>query len=414
MTKRVVVTGLGVLSPLGNSAEEAWDNAKNGKSGIDWIHDIDPGTGCVEVAGAVKNFDAEEVFGRREARRMDRVTQFALAAAKQALEDSGLEVTEENAYDIACIMGTGIGSIRILSDAVIGFEHKQARGVSPTMVPALLSDNIGGKISIELGLKGANYCIITACATGNNAIGDATDMIRLGRAKAVVAGASEAAFVGPVMSGFNNIKALTQYDGDDPTKASRPFNKNRDGFVAADGAAVLILEELEHALARGARIYGEIKGYGHTSDAFHVTAPDPNGESAAMAMKLAMQDANLTVDDINYINAHGTGTPLNDSAETMAIKKALGEQAYNIPVSSTKSMTGHMLSATAALEAIFGLMAIRDNYVPPTINLDEIDPECDLDYVPNEGRAHTVNNVMSNAFGFGGHNAVIIVGRYDA
>jgi len=411
--RRIVITGMGLVSPIGNSVDEAWQHAKNGVSGIDWLRHVPIADGVNPVAGWVRDFDAETIFGKRDARRIDRVTQFALVAAKQALDDSGLEVTPENSYDIGCIMGTGVGAIHAIRDTVLEYVERNAKGVSPVIVPSLLSDNIGAKVSIDFGLRGPNYSIITACATGNNVIGDCADQIRLGRAKVMLAGASEAAFVELVMAGFNNMKALTQRS-DDPTKASRPFDLHRDGFVASEGAAVLVLEDLEHAQARGARIYAEVSGYGHTSDAYHVTAPHPEGDSAARAMQLALQEAGLQPKDISYINAHGTGTALNDKSETLAIKKALGEEAYNIPISSTKSMTGHLLSASGSIEAILSVMAIQNNFVPPTINLDTPDPDCDLNYTPHVGRTVAIEHVMSNSFGFGGHNAVVVFSRYKA
>jgi 3-oxoacyl-[acyl-carrier-protein] synthase II len=367
----------------------------------------------VKIAGEVKNFDPEAIFDRRLSKRTDRAQQFALVAAKEALDDSGIVVTEDNMYDIGVSIGTGIGSIQTTTEAVMGFVDKGARGVRVHMVPSLLADQISAQVSMEYNLRGPNYTIINACATGNNTIGDAADMIRLGRARMMLAGGSEACILDMVLSGLDNIKAVgAPGENDTPAKVSRPFDNGRGGFVAGEGAGVLVLEELEHAKARGARIYAEISGYGHTADAFHVTAPREDGESASRAMRQALQEAGLHARDIQYINAHGTGTRLNDSSETMAIKKALGEDAYAIPVSSTKSMTGHMLGAAGAAEAVFSIMAIRDNFAPPTINYEEADPDCDLDYIPNVGRALQIDHVMSNAFGFGGHNAVLIMSRY--
>ncbi|MCA9889345.1 MAG: beta-ketoacyl-ACP synthase II [Anaerolineae bacterium] len=412
-TRRVVVTGIGAVVPTGNTAEEAWQNIAAGKSGIDFITLFDRSTVENQIAGEVKNFDAEALLGRKEARRTDRSSQLALVASQQALEDSGLEITPDNTHDVGCIIGSGVGGITSLIESVYTFIEKGHRSISPLAIPRILIDSSSGKVSMELGLRGPNFNITTACATGNNCIGEATEIIKRGQAKVMLAGATEAAIVPITIAGFNNMKALT-HRNDDPKGASRPFDAERDGFVPAEGAATLVLEDLDFALARGAKIYGEVLGYGHTSDAYHPTAPMETGEGAARAMKLAMADANVTAEDIDYINAHGTSTPLNDSAETQALKVALGEQAYNIPISSTKSMTGHLLGAAGTIEAIIGLMAIRDNFIPPTINLENPDPTCDLNYTPNVGVNKQVDVVMSNGFGFGGHNAVIILGRYAA
>lgn len=411
--KRVVITGMGLVSPVGNTVDESWANIRAGNSGIDWITLFDADLVENRVAGEVKGLDLEAIFGKREMRRMDRAQMLALVAAEEALKDAGIEVTEDNKYDIGCVIGSGIGAITTVVNAFKGFDEKGHRGVSPVIVPSLLHDGISARVSMQHGLKGPNYNITSACATGNNAIGDAADLIRLGRAKMMVAGGSEACVMPVVISGFNNMKVLTHQE-DVPENASRPFDATRDGFVAAEGAGLLILEELDHALERGATIYAELTGYGHTSDAFHVTAPNPDGEDAAEAIKRAMQEAQITAQDVSYINAHGTGTKLNDSSETLAIKVALGEHAYNIPVSSTKSMTGHILGATAAAEAIFSVKAIQDNFVPPTTNLENPDPECDLDYIPNVGRDVQVDHVLSNSFGFGGHNTTIVISRYQA
>lgn len=410
--KRVVITGMGLVSPVGNTVNESWANIRAGNSGIDWITLFDPDLVANRVAGEVKNLDLEAIFGKREMRRMDRAQMLALVAAGEALEDAGIEITDENKYDVGCVIGSGIGGISTVVEAFRGFDNKGHRGVSPVIVPALLHDGISSRVSMQYGLKGPNYNITAACATSNNTLGDAADMIRMGRAKVMVAGGSEACVMPVVISGFNNMKVLTN-DEDIPEKASRPFDATRDGFVAAEGAGLLVLEDLDHALARGAKIYAEFTGYGHTSDAFHVTAPNPDGVDAAEAIKRAMQEANITAKDVDYINAHGTGTQLNDSSETLAIKLALGEHAYNIPVSSTKSMTGHILGATAAAEAIFAVKAIEDNFVPPTTNLENPDPDCDLDYVPLVGREVEVNHVLSNSFGFGGHNTTVVISRYQ-
>ncbi len=409
--RRVVVTGMGALCPVGNSVEESWNNAAAGKSGIDYITLFEPDIISTKVAGEVKNFDSEAIFGRREARRTDRVQQFSLEVARQALEDSGLEVTDDNRYEVGCLVGTGIGGVTTFVETQQALDTRGEKGISPLAVPRILSDTASGKVSMEFGLRGPNFCIITACATGNNCIGEATELIRRGQAVAMLAGSAEAAIVPVCVAGFNNMTALSK-KSDNPETISRPFDIDRDGFVCAEGAGMLMLEDLEHALARGAKIYGEILGYGHTSDAYHVTAPMETGEGAAKAMEFAMRQAEIDAKDINYINAHGTSTPLNDASETRAIKRALGEEAYEIPISSTKSMTGHMLGAGGAIEAVFSLKAIENNFIPPTINLDNPDPECDLNYTPNVGVEHEVNIAMSNSFGFGGHNSVLIFGAY--
>lgn len=411
--RRVVITGIGAISPTGHTADESWRAIAAGQSGIDKITLFDYSIIGNEIAGEVKDFRPEEVLDRKDAQRSDRVTQFALVASREAFVHSGLEVNDANRYDVGCIIGTGVGGIISLVEAVDTFNTKGHRRISALAIPKILVDSSAGRVSIDLGLRGPNMNITTACATGNNCIGEGAEMIRRGQAKVVLAGATEAAVAPITIAGFNNMKALSNQYNHEPQKASRPFEASRDGFVPAEGAATLVLEDLEYALARGATIYGEVLGYGHTSDAYHPTAPMETGEGAAMAMRLAMEDAGVKPEDIDYINAHGTGTPLNDAAETQAMKVALGEAAYNIHISSTKSMTGHLLGAAGALEAVFGLMAMRDNFIPPTINLDVPDPACDLNYTPNVGVAREVNVVMSSAFGFGGHNAVIILGRYN-
>ncbi len=410
--KRVVITGMGLVSPVGNNVEDSWANIRAGNSGIDWISLFDADLVENRVAGEVKDIDLVEKFGRRQMRRMDRAQMLALVAAEEALNDACIEITDANKYDVGVVVGSGIGGIVTVVQALQGFEAKGHRGVSPVIVPALLHDGISSRVSMHFGLKGPNYNITAACATSNNSLGDAADLIRMGRAKVMVAGGSEACIMPMVISGFNNMKVLTTTE-DVPQKAARPFDFNRDGFVAAEGAALLILEDLDHALERGVSIHAELTGYGHTSDAFHVTAPNPDGVDAAEAMRRALQDAGISNREISYINAHGTGTQLNDKSETVAIKIALGEDAYQIPISSTKSMTGHILGATAAAEAIFSIKAMHDNFVPPTINLDTPDPDCDLDYTPHVGVARPVDHVMSNSFGFGGHNTAVVLSRYE-
>ena len=409
--KRIVITGMGILCPTGNNVADAWANTAAGVNGIDYISRYDRKLTQNQLAGEVRDFDPEAIFGRREARRMDRVAQFALEASRQAIEDSGLRITDDNMYEVGCIIGSGVGGINSFVEAQQGIDARGHRGIKPLAIPKILSDSCSGTVSMIYNLRGPNHCIVTACASGNNSIGEAMHIIRRGDAKAMIAGASEAAIVPLTVAGFNNMTALSR--NDDPATASRPFDLNRDGFVPGEGAGILVLEALDHAVARGAHIYAELLGYGHTSDAYHITAPMETGEGAAKAVSFALRDAQLTPDDIDYINAHGTSTPLNDAAETNALKRALGERAYEIPVSSTKSMTGHLLGGGAAIEAIFCIMAIRENFVPPTIHLEESDPTCDLNYVPNLGCEHEISYVMSNAFGFGGHNAVVIFGEYQ-
>ncbi len=410
--KRIVITGMGLVSPVGNNVEDSWANIRAGVSGIDWITLFDAELVENRVAGEVKDLDLVGRFGRREMRRMDRAQMLALVAAEEALGDAGIEITDENKYDVGVVVGSGIGGIVTVVQALQGFEAKGHRGVSPVIVPALLHDGISSRVSMHFGLKGPNYNITAACATSNNSLGDAADLIRMGRATVMVAGGSEACIMPMVISGFNNMKVLTNTE-DIPEKASRPFDATRDGFVAAEGAALMILEDLDHALARGANIHAELTGYGHTSDAFHVTAPNPDGVDAAEAMRRALREAKVSAAEISYINAHGTGTQLNDKSETLAIKQALAEEACNIPISSTKSMTGHILGATAAAEAVFSVKALQDSFIPPTINLETPDPECDLDYTPNIGVAREIDHVLSNSFGFGGHNTAVVLSRYN-
>lgn len=410
--KRVVVTGMGIICPIGNTVQEAWDNAANGVSGIAPITQFDPHRLENRFAGEVKNFDPEVFLGKRDARRTDRVTQLALFSAKQAMDDSGLEVTEENRYEIAAVVGTGIGGINTIYESVLRFLDGGAKAVSPLLVPMMLPDAISSRISMAYGTRGPNFSLATACATGNNCIGEAVEIIRRGQSVAALAGSSEAALVELTIASFNNMTAISRRNNE-PTKASRPFDIDRDGFVVAEGAAILVLEELEFAKARGAHIYAEILGYGHTSDAHHVTAPLETGEGATEAMLRAMEDAGITPQDIDYINAHGTSTELNDKSETTAIKKAFGELAYNIPISSTKSVTGHLMGSAGSVEAVLTIQAMQHNFIPPTINLDTPDPECDLNYTPHKGVPHHIDIAMSNSFGFGGHNAVLIFGKYN-
>lgn len=410
--RRVVVTGMGCISPVGNTVAETWKSLLEGKSGAGWITHFDASKHKTRFAAEVKGFDGSALFGPRDSRKMDRFTQFAVATTMQALEQSGLKIDESNRDRVGVIIGTGIGGIGTLMEQAEVLRERGPERVSPFLVPMMISDSAPGMIAIRFGARGPNMAIATACASGNNAIGEAFDIIRRGSADVMIAGASEAALVPVAMAGMNVMTALSTRN-EDPQTASRPFDKDRDGFLMGEGAGVLILETLEHAQARGANILAEITGYGTTDDAHHISAPAENGAGAAMAMKLALEDAGLTIEDVGYINAHGTSTPLNDKSETAAIKTVFGEQAYQIPVSSTKSMTGHLLGASGAVEATVCVMAIRDEILPPTINYHTPDPACDLDYVPNQPRKASPKHVMSNSFGFGGHNATLVFTRFE-
>ena len=412
MSRRVVATGMGCISPVGNNVKETWESILAGKSGAAMITHFDASKHKTRFAAEVKGFDPVALFSAREARKMDRFTQFATAVAAEAFEGAGLKIDDSNRDRIGVIIGTGIGGISTLLEQVEVMRERGPERVSPFLVPMMISDSAPGMIAIRFGVRGPNMALATACASGNNVIGEALEMIRRGAADVMIAGASEAAIVPVAMAGLNVMTALSTRN-DDPQTASRPFDKDRDGFLMGEGAGILILESLEHAQARGAQILCEITGYGTTDDAHHISAPAENGAGAAIAMKLALQNAKLEREDIGYINAHGTSTPLNDKSETAAIKTVFGEQAYNIPVSSTKSMTGHLLGASGALEAVFCILAIRDEVLPPTINYRTPDPECDLDYVPNQPRKASPRHVMSNSFGFGGHNATLIFSRFE-
>jgi 3-oxoacyl-[acyl-carrier-protein] synthase II len=411
MHKRVVVTGLGCISPLGNDVQSTWENILAGKSGVGPITHYDASEYKTKFAAEVKGFDGSELFGNREARRMDRYTQLAVAAALQAVEDAGLKISDANRDRIGVIIGTGIGGLGTLFEQMQVFAERGPLRVSPFLVPMMLPDSAAGMVAINLGVRGPNLAVVTACATGTNAVGEAGEVIRRGQADVILAGGSEAAIVPIAMAGLGVMTALSTYN-EDPQRASRPFDLNRDGFVMGEGAAVLVLESLDHALNRGAHILAELTGYGATNDAYHISAPAENGAGAAICMQIALDSAGLKAKDISYINAHGTSTQLNDKSETAAIKTVFQEEAYQVPISSTKSMTGHLLGASGALEALFCVKVLQDCMLPPTINYETPDPECDLDYVPNQARPAQVQNIMSNSFGFGGHNATIILSHY--
>ncbi|WP_413365006.1 beta-ketoacyl-ACP synthase II [Lysinibacillus sp. 3P01SB] len=411
MKRRVVVTGIGAVTPLGNTAEETWSAIKEGKSGIGPLTRVDSEKFPAKVAAEIKDFDIEQYVERKEARKMDRFTHYALAAALMAHKDSGLEINEENAHRVGVWIGSGIGGMETYEQQFLTFQERGARRVSPFFIPMLIPDMASGQVSIYLGAKGPNSCSVTACASGTNSIGDAFKVIERGDADVMVTGGAEAPIVNMALAGFCANTALST--NPDPSTASRPFDKNRDGFIISEGAGILILEELEHALARGATIYGEVLGYGSTGDAHHITAPAPEGEGAARAMAMALSTADVDPSQVDYINAHGTSTPYNDLFETQAVKSVFGEHAYKLAMSSTKSMTGHLLGAAGGVEAIFTVLALKEGILPPTINLQEPDPECDLDYVPNEARHVDIAYAMSNSLGFGGHNASLLFKKYE-
>lgn len=408
---RVVVTGIGAFTPLGLDMASTWQNVIAGKSGIDYITLCDPAPLETKFAGEVKGFEPTNYIGRKEARRMDRFAQLAVAAALQAVQQSGIQVSAGNQGDIGVVVGSGIGGLTTLFEQTKVLIESGPSRVSPFLAPMMISDMAAAQVSITLGLKGLNLCTTSACSSSSDAIGVAYELIRRGDAEAALAGGSEAIINHLGIAAFSALKAISTRN-DAPKEASRPFDAQRDGFVISEGACILVLESLEHARRRGANILAEIIAYGATADAFHITQPDDKGEGATRAMQLALKKAGLSPTDIDYINAHGTSTPLNDKTETMAIKIVFGEQARHIPVSSTKSMLGHLIGAAGAIEAAICIMTIQHGIIPPTINLTNPDPECDLDYVPNVARQARVNTALSNSFGFGGHNSVLIIRRY--
>lgn len=408
MTRRVVVTGLGIMSPLGHNVEDTWDAIKAGKSGIGPITRFDASNHLVKIAAEVKNFDPAKYMPSKEVRRRDRYQHFVLAAAAEAVKNAGMEVTDENRSRTGVIIGSAVGGVESYYEQALDyFRTNDPRRITPFGIPMLVVNAGSNLVSLEIGATGPTSTPISACATGAECIGHAFDLIRLGRIDQALAGGGEAPIFVLGIAAFDRVGACSRLN-EDPEHASRPFDKNRAGLVFSEGAGVLVLEELEFAKKRGANILGEIVGYSSTSDAFHITAPDPEAKGAARVIRMAMDDARLNLTDIHYINAHGTATSLNDVMETKAVKMVFGEQAYNVPMSSTKSMTGHGMGATAAMEAAFSVLAIRDQVAPPTTNLTEPDPECDLDYIPNEAREMPIQTVMSNSFGFGGHNVSLI------
>lgn len=410
--RRVVVTGLGTISPLGHNKEDFWSALSEGKSGIGDISLFDVSAYTSRIAGEVKNFDAEEYLGKKDSRRTDRFVQFALVAAMEAAQDAHLDMEKEDAARVGVLVGSGIGGL-----STIEKQHREllAKGpgrISPFFIPMLIVDMASGQISIKLGAKGPNSCVATACASSSHAIGDAYRIIERGEAEVMISGGAEAAITSLGLGGFCAMKALSKHN-DEPEKASRPFDKLRDGFIMGEGSGIVILEELEHAEKRNAHIYGELVGYGMSGDAYHMTAPAPGGEGAARAMHAALESGGLKPQDIDYINAHGTSTQLNDKFETAAIKTVFGEAARKVAISSTKSMTGHLLGAAGGIELIACLLAMKNNLIPPTINYEHPDPECDLDYVPNQAREQEITMALSNSLGFGGHNATLIVKKYQ-
>jgi len=410
--RRVVITGLGTVNPIGNNVKDSWENAKKGVCGIAPITRIDVTNHAVKVAGEVKDFSIDGVIDKKEARRMDMYSQFAMVAAVEAFEDSQLDMEKEDALRCGVIFSSGIGGMETTEANYATGEKRGYDKVSPFYIPMGISNMAAGNIAIRTGFKGMCTCVVTACASSNNAIGDAFHYVRDGYAEVMLCGGSESAITHLGVGGFTSMKALNTTE--DPNRASIPFDKERAGFVMGEGAGALILEEYEHAKARGAKIYAEVVGYGATCDAYHITAPCPDGAGGAAAMTMALKDANIAPEQVGYINAHGTSTHLNDAGETMAIKTAFGDHAYKLMVSSTKSMTGHLLGGAGAVEAVFSTMALKDGFIPATINYQVPDEECDLDIVPNEGRNVQVDYALSNSLGFGGHNASVIFKRWEA
>ncbi len=408
--RRAVVTGMALISPLGMSVEETWQKLIRGESGISHITRFDASGFSTRIGGEVRDFNPEDFLDKKELRRLDRVSQFAVAGAKMAIQDAGLDIEKLDPFQFAVIIGSGIGGISTWEEQHTIFLEKGPNRVSPFFIPMLIINMVSANVAIALGAKGINYSPVSACASGAHAIGEALRLIREEKAKVVLAGGSEAALTPLALAGFCAMRALSTRN-DEPQRASRPFDAQRDGFVLSEGAAILVMEELEFARKRGARIYAEVIGYGASCDAYHITAPDPEGEGAAFCMEAALRDAQISREEVDYINAHGTSTPLNDAVETLAIKKVFGERAFKIPISSTKSMIGHLLGAAGAIEFAVSLLTIRDGIIHPTINYENPDPQCDLDYVPNKAREQRVDTILSNSLGFGGHNVTLIARR---
>lgn len=411
LKRRVVVTGVGLVTPLGVGIENVWQRILHGESGIGPITRFDTTQHETKFAAEVKEYRPEDYIPPKELKRIDLFIQYALTAAKIAMEDSGLDMGKEDAERIGVVVGTGLGGLPTLEKYHSILLERGPGRISPFFIPMLIANEAPGHIAIQFGIKGPNLCIVTACATGAHSIGDSLRIIQYGDADVMVAGGTEANLTPLTVGGFNAMKALSTRN-DAPTKASRPFDKDRDGFVVAEGSGILVMEELEHAKKRGAKIYAEVVGYGYNGDAYHITAPCPDGDGFIRCMRMAMRDAAVSPEEINYINAHGTSTGLNDQIETIAIKEVFKENAYTIPVSSTKSMIGHLLGAAGAVEAIFTILSMRDSICPPTINYETPDPSCDLDYVPNSARSHSIDVGLSNSFGFGGTNSTLVFKRF--
>jgi len=410
--KRVVVTGLGAITPLGNTVKDYWEGLIKGQSGIAPITLFDASRHVCQIAGEVKGFDPCDYMERKEAKRMDRFAQFAVCASKQAIANAELEINELNAAQVGVVIGSGVGGIKVMEDQQKIYLTRGPDRNSPFMIPMMIANMAAGLTAIHIGAKGPNFCTVTACAAGSHAVGEAFRLIQRGYAQAMICGGTEAAVTPLSVAGFAAAKALST-SNEEPTRVSRPFDRDRSGFVMGEGAGILVLEELEHALSRKAHIYAEIAGYGMTCDAYHITAPVPGGEGAARAMELALKDAGLFPNQVSYINAHGTSTPANDVTETLAIKRALGQQVSQVAISSTKSMTGHLLGGSGGIEAVATVMATATDIIPPTINLENPDPECDLDYVPLHSRNQRVDVALSNSFGFGGHNVTLAFKKFE-
>lgn len=412
MKNRVVVTGMGAITPLGNTLKDNWDNLLSGKSGAGLISKFDASSFPVRISAEVKDFDPANYVDKKEVKKFDYFVFYALAASIEAMEHSGLNNYNYDKDRAGCVIGAGIGGFKTIEDTQEMYLAGGYKKVSPFFIPSAIINMASGLVSIRYGLKGPNLSVVTACATGTHAVGDAARMIERGDADIMIAGGSEAAITPLAVGGFSNMRALSRRN-DDPKTASRPFDKDRDGFLIGEGGGILILENLDHALKRGAKIYGEIVGYGMSGDAYHITMPSQDGDGAKRCMAMAIKDAGITPDKVDYINAHGTSTPFNDVIETRAIKDLFGDHAKNLKISSTKSMTGHLLGAAGAVESIYTVMALHEGIIPPTINLENQDPECDLDYVPNKAVKHNAIYGLSNSFGFGGTNASLLFKKYE-
>ncbi|GMO64687.1 MAG: beta-ketoacyl-ACP synthase II [Endomicrobiia bacterium] len=411
MSKRIVMTGIGVVTPIGIGNLEFTRALKVGKSGVVAIESFDASAYTTRFAAVVKNFTTDQFIDKKKVKRMARFTQFGFTAAKMAIEDSGLNLHNEDLSKIGVVSGTGIGGLDIIEEEEQTLLAQGPRKVSPFLIPMIITNILPGEIAIRYGFTGTNYAITSACASSNNAIGDALQLLRSGDVNVMISGGAEGAIVPLGLAGFCSIRALSRRN-DDPQRASRPFDRYRDGFVMGEGAGMVVLETLEHALSRGAKIYAELAGYGASNDAYHITAPEPEGKGAVLAMEKAIIDADISKEEVDYINAHGTSTVLNDKTETFAIKKVFGRRAYKIPISSTKSMIGHLLGGASVVELIATVLAMQEGFIHPTINYETPDPECDLDYVPNTARMQHINCAISNSLGFGGHNATVVIKRY--